>query len=462
MAKNSTKRMIRNKNTQSKAVEKNAFSNNRLDLSTIVKATHSISQEIKQEHLIRKIMEICLELTDATYGVLLLNKESELKVVAKTSTQNTTMIDSAAEQFTEIAKSIVRFVLNVSKPLVIADATLDQQFSADSHIKKNKVKSILCIPINNQRKCLGVLYLENRSVVGNFTPNRVQTLEILVNQATTSLENSMLYEDIQRQVETRKQELNASVEELKQVKAQLNQNSKMSALGEMAGGIAHEINTPLAVISMRIEQLEDGLTDGSITPKETLEFTGIVKNTALRIGKIINGLRFFARDGARDETEPVRIHQIIEETLSFCQERFRIHGVDLEFSKTIGTELQIKCRSVEISQVFLNLLNNSFDAIQVIGKKWIRIDLSDKETHVEIAFTDCGNGIPKALQEKILQPFFTTKEVGKGTGLGLSISKGVIESHSGRLYLDTNCPNTRFVIELPKYNERQKSLKESA
>jgi signal transduction histidine kinase len=100
--------------------------------------------------------------------------------------------------------------------------------------------------------------------------------------------------------------------------------------------------------------------------------------------------------------------------------------------------------------VALNLLNNAFDAIQSLEEKWIKISFSDIGDWVKIIVTDSGPGIPFDVQMKMMQPFYTTKEIGKGTGLGLSISKGIIERHNGRLYLDNTSPNTQFVIALPK------------
>lgn len=240
------------------------------------------------------------------------------------------------------------------------------------------------------------------------------------------------------------------VKTIKEQRAQIVASAKMSSLGEMAGGVAHEINTPLATMSMRLEQLEESVKDNSMNQEDILGSIRILQLTTERIGKIVNGLRFFAREGSGDSMQAFVVQDVLEDTLSFCQERFRNHGVELTYTPKNENPIKIKCRSVEISQVFLNLLNNSFDAIQTFEKKWIHIDITEKQSHVEISFTDCGQGIPQELQEKILQPFFTTKGVGKGTGLGLSLSKGIIEAHSGRMYLDKKCPNTRFVIEMPQ------------
>ncbi len=233
-------------------------------------------------------------------------------------------------------------------------------------------------------------------------------------------------------------------------------SAKMSALGEMAGGVAHEINTPLAIISMRTEQLEECLEDNTFTKEDVVVTMRVVRKTTERIAKIVSGLRFFARDGSRAPFQDFPLVNIVDDTLSFCAERFSIHGVQVEFKeRELFTQTVLSCRAVELSQVLLNLLNNSYDAVQGLDEKWIRIELGQSPEYVEISVTDSGKGIPKEVQDKFMQPFFTTKEVGKGTGLGLSISRGIIASHQGKLFVDNNSPNTKFTMLLPKKQSAQ-------
>jgi len=123
-------------------------------------------------------------------------------------------------------------------------------------------------------------------------------------------------------------------------------------------------------------------------------------------------------------------------------------GIKLE---VIGADdaVDVDCRPVEISQVLLNLLTNACDAVSDQAVRWIRVELSSSETSAFIRIFDSGPGVPVDLENKIFQPFFSTKEVGKGTGLGLSISTGIIQKHRGKFFLDTNSDHTCFVIDLP-------------
>jgi signal transduction histidine kinase len=226
-------------------------------------------------------------------------------------------------------------------------------------------------------------------------------------------------------------------------------SSKMASLGEMAAGIAHEINNPLAIISGHAQQLKDMVETGDLVKSEMATLADKVDQTALRISKIIRSLRFFARDGQEDPFEEASVRDIVNDTLEFCKQRFLCHSIDLKMQDISG-DLMLECRAVQIGQVLLNLLNNAHDAVEQLPERWIELCVEDAGENVRICVTDSGAGIAFELRNKILEPFFTTKEVGKGTGLGLSISKGIVESHRGNLYVDGSSPHTRFVMELPK------------
>jgi len=224
--------------------------------------------------------------------------------------------------------------------------------------------------------------------------------------------------------------------------------SKMSELGKMAGGIAHEVNTPLATIGLLADQIVETLQGNEIDLDGLMEQAKTISNTVNRIAKIVYGLRSFSRDGSSDPFESVKISDIVEETVRFCQQKFELHRVSLKVE--VDKDLCVDCRATEISQVLLNLLNNSYDAVEDLNEKWVLVQAMRNDGHIEISVTDSGNGIHKEDQEKIFNPFYTTKAIGKGTGLGLSISIGIIKSHHGELHHDELSSKTRFVIRLPE------------
>ena len=166
-----------------------------------------------------------------------------------------------------------------------------------------------------------------------------------------------------------------------------------------------------------------------------------------RINKIVKGLKYISRDGTNDVFELVTFEHIFNSTYELCAERIKFY--DIKFNVIGKKDIVLSCQQSLVSQVILNLLNNSIDAISQLEKKWISVEIIDAQEFIDIKFSDSGEGISKEIDEMIFQPFYTTKEVGKGTGLGLSISKAIIEKQHGQLFLDKLSSNTCFVIRFP-------------
>ena len=240
--------------------------------------------------------------------------------------------------------------------------------------------------------------------------------------------------------------------EMEHQRALIISSSKMASLGEMAGGVAHEINNPLAIISGNAWRLEKELTADAPDLTRARESVAVVADMTKRIAKIVRALHTFARDGSADLPEETSVQSLMSQVEALCTERFKAHGVALSIVFP-DCPLELSCRTVQISQILVNLLNNAFDAVseQPSGAgRWVRLEVAAVTGAVTIAVTDSGGGIPAAVAGKIFDPFFTTKPVGKGTGLGLSISASIAKDHGGTLILDQTGPNTRFVLTLPR------------
>lgn len=225
-------------------------------------------------------------------------------------------------------------------------------------------------------------------------------------------------------------------------------SAKLSALGEMAGGIAHEINNPLAIIAGKIQLLKRKARTEVVTSEQIIEASEKIESTVGRIAKIISGLRNFARDGEKDPFQEITIGKIMEGTLELCKSRFTHHDVTLKVELEDPNRI-LSCQPTQISQVILNLLNNAFDAVINQSDRWVILQTAVVGQHLEICVSDSGPGIPVDIRDKIMQPFFTTKPAGKGTGLGLSLSKGIAEVHKGHFFLNTESRHTEFKLLIP-------------
>jgi C4-dicarboxylate-specific signal transduction histidine kinase len=245
-------------------------------------------------------------------------------------------------------------------------------------------------------------------------------------------------------------ERKASEQLINEQRAQMAAASRLSALGEMAGGIAHEINNPLAILQLRARQIMRLVQPDALHADQLIQAADNIRQTTDRIASIVRSLRAIAREGHGDPLQTTCVPMLVEHTLELCAARFQSHAIRLTVAP-FDHELRVWCRSVEILQVLLNLLNNAFSALENLEDKWVEISAHDRGQDVEIWITDSGWGIAPDLQEKMFLPFFTTKPIGSGTGLGLSISKAVALDHHGDLWLDHSCKHTRFILRLPKY-----------
>jgi len=236
----------------------------------------------------------------------------------------------------------------------------------------------------------------------------------------------------------------------KQLEEHLTRTDKLASLGQLAAGVAHEMNNPLGSIMVLSYLL---LEDLDTTCAERAQVEKIVKE-ATRCKEIVQGLLEFSRY-MPSRMVPVHVDAILEEVLSLVGEHLLFQHIDLvkEFAPDLPPVLGDKNR---LEQVFVNLLMNSGDAMEGMGALTVSTSLTPEGSRIRLAFKDTGPGIPENLVARLFDPFFTTKGVGKGVGLGLSISYGIIEKHLGRIFVEKTGPEgTTFVIELPVYRESQ-------
>lgn len=227
-----------------------------------------------------------------------------------------------------------------------------------------------------------------------------------------------------------------------------------SRIDQVVAGVAHEINNPVTVIHGAAELIRRGISADVIDREKLSTALERIERTSLRISRIIKSMRLFARNRQNSPLLATALSKLIEDTLDQYRNELNKNSITLRVGEI--PDLTIQCQPTQISQVFINLLSNSLDAVSELQERWISIDFdfSDPEDLLVI-FTDSGTGIPLAVQQRLMEPFFSTKRPGLGTGLGLAISKGIVEAHGGTLSLDTEANNTRFVIRIPKNRSSQ-------
>ncbi len=227
------------------------------------------------------------------------------------------------------------------------------------------------------------------------------------------------------------------------------QAAKLASIGEVAAGIAHEINNPLAIISGTVALLDRYVHD-EIKLKSKIE---TVTKSIQRITKIVSGLKKFSRVDEKQDFKNNIMSEIVQEVLVLSE--IRSHGLGVKVTADIQTNAMAFCDALEIEQVLVNLINNSIDAVRQLSDKWVRINLFEEGSHIVLQVVDSGSGISPAIESKLFQPFFTTKPVGEGTGLGLSICKGIMDKHKADFFLNRTFSNTCFEMRFNRVESQQ-------
>ncbi len=281
-----------------------------------------------------------------------------------------------------------------------------------------------------------------------FLPNLVLTFGLCISLLLSfSFYFSRQVENKKRQLEAKNKELSQKNRELANTHSQLVHSAKLASLGEMATGIAHELNQPLQVISMNAEMGPEYLAQGKKN-RLVKSFADII-NQVERAQSIIKQLRTFGRDSAQDEMSLVQTQELLSDSLLFLKRQFSAKNIEIRENMAPALPL-IYCNKIQVEQVLLNLLINAKDAVEASDEKVIGIKAYQKDQQLLIEVYDTGTGIPEEQKEKIFEPFFTTKEVGKGTGLGLSISHAIITQHQGVLKVESKVgKGTNFIVQLP-------------
>ncbi|MEA3452429.1 MAG: AAA family ATPase [Bacteroidota bacterium] len=427
-----------------------------LDLSSIVKANQLLSQEVKLNNLLEKMLKLVMENAGADYAVFIENNNGKYSIQAKGKYNNKIQVlqSESIEYSDAVALNIVKYVIRTKKSIVVNNAQVDKKYNKDDYIKQKKLKSVFCNPIINKNKLIAILYLENSLSTHVFSSARIKIINIISSQIAVSYENALLYRNLEKTVELRtaqlsdsnselqatneelyekneiidnqNNELKATLQNLRKAQSHLIETEKMASLGILTAGVAHEINNPLNYIMGGYVGLNEYFKENKIIDKKVNTLLYSLKTGINNAADIVKGLNQFSSSKDTFE-EKCDIHSIIDNCLLMIRYQYK-NRIKLEKNYS-NEKIQTLGNNGNLHQVFLNILTNSVQAIKNKGKITIETKISDNNIVVKIS--DTGEGINKEDIPKITDPFFTTKDPGKGIGLGLSISYKIIKAHKG-------------------------------
>lgn len=481
--------------------KKKSIAENRL--SIIYEISKTIDSILDYERLLEEIMDIVFETMQPERGMIaLLDLENKNGKIVKKITRGPNG-EKGIE--IEISKTICDTVINKGTGLVTYDAIADRLLNDAYSIVANKVRSAICVPIRNMQEIVGLLYIDSRTLPGQFTKEDLEFLSAIGYLAGVAIQNSIAHKTIRNinqileiKVEERTKELielnklkttlieklKKSNEDLKQAylilqktQAQLVHSEKMASLGQLVAGITHELNNPLSFVQGNLVTLQEYIRDFSsvleaysniaiseedlqkiseIKEKVGFDFifndlnplmNGIIEGVT-RVKDIVTNLKTFSQlDKAKIKLTDIR--EGLNSTLNLLIPQYKNK---IKVYKEYGETPPIECYAGNLNQVFMNIILNALQAMDEVGggELWVKTYMDENENLV-ISIKDTGPGIPPENIKKIFDPFFTTKEVGKGTGLGLSISYGIVEAHNGKITVSSEVgKGTTFYITLPQ------------
>lgn len=328
---------------------------------------------------------------------------------------------------------------------------------------------IIHIPLTSDDSLIGILHIVTSSSKRNFFIKETQVLSLIANEITAGIQRKRLVEEIREYADNLERMVKVRTSQLREKDALLIQSGKLATLGEMATGIAHEINQPLGGISLITQGLILAKNRNKLTEEMLSEKLYSIVDQVERINKIISHLRTFARQ-SDDTKKEVNVKQPLLDVFKLIGEQLIKKNITVELKLDDDLPLILADHN-KLEQIYLNLIGNARDAVDelesVICKTRIDSDFSDSIKSIDkkivikiyshkedviIEISDNGIGIPNSIINKVFDPFFTTKEVDKGTGLGLSITYGIVKEFSGTIDVESKeMHGSKFTIKFPIY-----------
>ncbi|WP_212625429.1 ATP-binding sensor histidine kinase [Pseudomonas sp. PP3] len=420
--------------TEAEIIERENGNKSNLDLSISIKATQALSDEVLQDRLVETLIRNLIIYAGASKGALLLTADSSLTVEALAKVEGGSVLISHAKcgmTADIVPASLIYATMRKRRTIVIDDAMTDCPDGFKADLKGRQIRSVICLPLLRQGTITGLVYLENASLAGVFSPERVPLLELLTAQAAVSVETAKLYA---RLVEVN--HIRANIEaELANSKSELSKASNSAVMGELSAAIAHEISQPLSAMENNAKASLNWLKMDPPNVEYAIASLEDISLDATRTAEIVQGLRSLAKKASPD-LSPVNLSLVIRDVSRLTSNELLSNNVELILF--LQPDCIVMADALQLRQVFYNLVMNANEALKGYTRTDRKIAITTRSfsEYVEISVDDNGPGIDKANIESVFEPFFTTKSTG--LGMGLSICRSVIDAHGGTITIDTN------------------------
>ncbi|MEN9849362.1 MAG: hypothetical protein RL368_2102, partial [Pseudomonadota bacterium] len=453
-----------------------------LDLTSIIKASRSLSEEIQLSSLLKKLISIVMENAGAQHGLLLLEKSGQWCIEAHSNTQSFSIAPSQplrlnAREVPMLPVALVQQVIHTQQAVILDNAVNDARYGIDPYIQTQYVKSILCSPVLNQGKLLAVIYLENNLSSAVFTENRLELVQLISSQLAISIENARLYANLEEKVAQRTEKLAQANEAIKELNQRLEiDNAKLAEARQAAlsaaeskslflANMSHEIRTPMNAIIGMTDVLEDTPLD-----REQREYLNTIHSSSNTLLTLINDILDFSKIEAKKLTLEQRefdLRVCVENALGLISSRAGEKQLNLIYQFESNVPQCIVGDSTRLQQILVNLLSN---AVKFTERGEIAISVQampcgENLQELQFSVRDTGIGIAADKIELLFQSFTqadesTTRKYG-GTGLGLTISKHLSELMQGRVWAESQLGQGStfyFTIQVPSTDSKPQQV----
>ncbi|MFA5366916.1 MAG: PAS domain S-box protein [Dehalococcoidia bacterium] len=340
-----------------------------------------------------------------------------------------------------LSDSATGLVVKTKRTLIEPDFEQEMKFPIDHMYYRSGLRSAIRVPLFSKGEVFATFNLASRNP-NAYGEREKEILEQISGSLTAAIENSRLF----NQVKQHEAELLKAYEELKSAQAYMVQAEKLRALGEMAGGVAHDFNNILAVVLGRAQLALEDVKDEKL--KKDLQ---IIEQTAMDAATTVRRLQDFARVRVERNFEVLDVKEVVESALQMAESRRaklkEREGINIDIEMKLGELAPVEGDAAELREGLLNIIFNAMDAMPEGGK--ITLHATQTKKWLTLAISDTGIGMPEEIRKKIFEPFFTTR-THKGTGLGLSVTYGIIQRHRGEIWVEGNeGAGSTFKIKLP-------------
>jgi signal transduction histidine kinase/ActR/RegA family two-component response regulator len=414
-------------------------------LSTLSEMTELVSRIPDIKEVLQLVLKRTMAAVNAKIGsIMILDDDSQtLRIAAAQGLDDSVISNTTVRVGEEIAGKVVQ----TGEPVLVENLEEDARFHKANH-PKYETSSFISMPLRAHWRILGVLNLAKKGDKRAFSESDMNFLTTLLGHIGFALQNAKLLQQAKDSATRLQQAYDQQTQQLDQARQQVIRSDKLSALGQLIAGVAHELNNPLTTVIGRTE-----IMLGQTEDEKTVRDLEQILTQGQRAAKVVKNLLSFARETS-PEKQLSDINEILNNALEILEYDFRVSNIEVKAQ--LDPELpQTMADANQMQQVFVNIINNAQQAMKEKDKPGrLTVQTMRHADRLRVEFTDTGPGIPLIQQEHILEPFYTTKSESKGTGLGLSISYGIVRAHGGNIaFRSSEGEGSTFVVDLPVVEE---------